>query len=311
MARRRFARTLTARSTDYIKEVLPEQMAEKLWEWLVRNGAASLSAWKVFAATGYFGSGHTKVLSLSCTRQQCLHFAVLRADMTWLTDLTIGGEGLSGDTLSSIPRLCNLRTFHLRLDGRPSREAQALLSDRTLRAWAADAAERNALSKLEMIVVDEQTDITISVLQYLNGFPSLDTFATRKCGIDAREEVTRRVIAGESQRVGWRAGPGTSMHTFLRNNKGPSHHHYRSWPTLVRNWADDRQSQNNLPVLSVLAGVRQDLCEMKLRTDTWCFERYWSHEPPIDSQQERSPSRKRRKVNRDFSATQDMMSGIF
>lgn len=208
MARRRFARTLTARSTDYIKEVLPEQMAEKLWEWLVRNGAASLSAWKVFAATGYFGSGHTKVLSLSCTRQQCLHFAVLRADMSWLTDLTIGGEGLSGDSLASIPRLCNLRTFHLRLDGRPSREAQALLSDRTLRAWAADASERNALSKLEMIVVDEQTDITISVLQYLNGFPSLGTFATRKCGIDAREEVTRRVIAGESQRVGWRAGPG-------------------------------------------------------------------------------------------------------
>jgi hypothetical protein len=182
-------------------EGVPHSMLERWWRWIWRRGCDSLHAWQVFASTGHFDKTFINTAQIFCMNPPCLTRIALSTDMAWLTNLAIGGMAFDTDFLLSISNISNLRTIHVQLSG-PGHD-RISFSDRILRAWAADARERGALSRLEMMFIDDQQYLTTNALQYLHHFTALNMFTARDCGINDQNNTTK--IEWGSQGRGWRA----------------------------------------------------------------------------------------------------------
>ena len=104
--------------------------------------------------------------------------------------------------LLSISEVPNLRILDVQYC-RPDR-GRSPFTDRILGAWAHDASERGALSRLELLFIDDEPAITMHTLQHLHRFPALSTFAVRNCGISHHgRSALRKEIVSEAQALGW------------------------------------------------------------------------------------------------------------
>jgi hypothetical protein len=185
-------------------EGLPLSVVERLWTWMSRSSSATLHAWQLFADTGHFDKNFVKRVELRCMRPQCLASFASSTDIAWLTDLTIGFVAMDTQASLSISEVPNLRSLDVQYC-RPDR-GRSPFTDRIIGAWAHDASERGALSRLELLFINDEPAITMHTLQHLHRFPALSTFAVRNCGINHDGlSVLRKEIVSEAQALGWNA----------------------------------------------------------------------------------------------------------
>ncbi|KAM3417788.1 hypothetical protein BST61_g6016 [Cercospora zeina] len=208
---------------------LPQPLTQQLWRWMNESGAVSLHAWQVFANTGLLNREDVFASKLACMRPICLTTFATSADMAWLVDLAIGDVSMGMDDMISISKIPNLRTIHLR---RPMRSfpQQPYVSDRILRAWSSAAEDSGALSKLRLLFIDGQRDVTIRTLQHLGHFPALQMFTAFDCGIWSEE-----VAEIEQGVAGWRRDNLNLLQRLM--NENPTQCAWKSpptWSTLVK-----------------------------------------------------------------------------
>lgn len=159
---------------------LPQAVIEQLWEWANDCKAVSLHVWQVFARTNHVKVHDIKGRRITCMRPACLAPVANDANMAWLVHLTIRDVAMDTDDAISIWQIPNLQAIYIQGSG----TKQELVSDRILRAWASAATDSAAMSKLELMFIDGQREITPHCLQYLSQFPALKLFTAFKCGQD-------------------------------------------------------------------------------------------------------------------------------
>ena len=192
------AKTTLFRNTDKLDasslQGLPQAIIEQLWKWANDCNAASFHVWQVFARTNRLKVPDIKERRITCMRPACLAPVANDANMAWLVHLVIRDVDMDTDDAISIWQIPNLQAIHVR----GSRSKQELVSDRILGAWASAATDLGAMSKLELIFIDGQRDITPHSLQYQGRFPALQLFTVFRCG----EDWEKSIRGGQSV-AGW------------------------------------------------------------------------------------------------------------
>ncbi|KAF7196165.1 hypothetical protein HII31_02566 [Pseudocercospora fuligena] len=236
---------------------LPKHIIEKLWSAVTRAGADSLHAWQVFAKTGHLGCKSVKTFRISCNQcsRRLLGLAEkipLRSQVSWLTTLTICESAYDISQIMGLTKLDSLQNLHIRSNRPPSQSQETIFSDRLLRALGIEARHHGALPRLQRLFVDNQRDVTLNSLQYLNDFPALSLFCAHDCSFPKHE-----TLKSYMQGTGWHLDQGHDVAESLYHYMTLKHVNNSTmfpWPTSVRRFLQyqhGRMPQNDRPMLDI------------------------------------------------------------
>ncbi|KAF2211919.1 hypothetical protein CERZMDRAFT_97839 [Cercospora zeae-maydis SCOH1-5] len=311
MAKRTFFQNMDKLDISSLQD-LPQPVIQQLWRWTNESGAVSLHAWQVFASTGLLNREDDFPFKLACMMPACLARFATSPNMAWLVDLAIGDVSMNTEDMISLSKIPNLRTLHLRRTMRNFPQ-QTYMSDRILRAWALVAKNSGALSKLQLLFIDGQRDVTTRTLQYLGHFPALQMFTAFDCGICCED------IAGKEQDVaGWRLDNLNPLQRLIVEK--PTRFSGKSppqWPTLVRMFIADFLGvyTSSQPVLRLLCSkstinrAGQRVCEDDFNDTIFSFQRDPNYRA-VAREATAQPVAKRRRLRGNVAAANyELMTG--
>ena len=186
IAMRTLLRNLDALDENALRP-LPVHILERFWSTIKYFLLDSVHLWQLFASVGGFRLEQRRWRADSdCPRHGLKNNIQWAAStsITWLTNLTIFEVNCSVDDLMYISELPNLRNLVVQ-EGSNDRSR---LSDSIFREWAYSAQRYGTLSYLQTVFLAGQ-NVTSWCLQYLDQFPSLDTFCAFRCEFGERQEV--------------------------------------------------------------------------------------------------------------------------
>ncbi|KAL2355990.1 hypothetical protein BJ546DRAFT_1059418 [Cryomyces antarcticus] len=197
-------RTITRQLSNIDAQSLstvPWIIGAKIWKQTVLSGLDSHKIWAMFAAR--YGAQDETLK----TRKLCISSPsgplednfkhVSSSSFAWITYLSISDSVLSSTDLLKISGIHNLGA--LDIQGQWPHGEPSPVSDKVIRAWSRHAAEGGSFSKLHVLTLYEQKDVTAMSLTYLNDFPVLVLYNVAACGITPKNEATAR-------QEGWTSG---------------------------------------------------------------------------------------------------------
>ncbi|WPB06028.1 uncharacterized protein RHO25_010683 [Cercospora beticola] len=299
------------RNTDMLDasslQGLTQGVIEQLWRWANDCNAVSLHVWQVFARTNRLMVHDMKKRRIPCMRPACLASIANDANMAWLVRLTIKDLAIDMDDAISIRKIPNLQTFYIRGSG----ARQEGVSDRILRAWASAAKDLGAMSKLELMFLGAQWDLTPHSLQYLSHFPALQVFTVFRCG-GYWEEAIRK---GQGV-AGWSLCNPNPVQQLIRSNTRAGCDLATIWAEFAKNFIANAKgiASSNKPVLQLIGSYNPRNGRKKPRHRDWkdpifSFQRdtkFQAVAPEATAQ----PVAKRRKLNNNVGAANyELMTG--
>ncbi|PPJ55576.1 hypothetical protein CBER1_03704 [Cercospora berteroae] len=224
---------------------LPQAVIEQLWKWANDCKAVSLHVWQVFARTNRMKVHDIKGRRIRCMRPACLAPVANDANMAWLVHLTIRDVAMDTDDAISIWQIPNLQAIYIQGSG----TKQELVSDRILRAWASAATDSAAMSKLELMFIDGQREITPHCLQYLSQFPALQLFTVFRCGEDWEKAIRK----GQSV-AGWSLCDPNPVQQLIISKTHSGFDSGVVWADFVENYIANAKgvALSNKPVLELI-----------------------------------------------------------
>lgn len=281
MAVRTLLRNLGLLNGDALRP-LPTHLLARLWSTIKYYLLDSVHLWRLFASIGglELGSKRWNQKQIDC-RRHGLKDSIKWATSTsiqWMTNLTVSELDCSVDEMMYIQQMPNLRNLVIQA----GEYLKSHLSDSILREWAHSSKRYGTLSHLQTMFIARQ-NITSWCLQYLNHFPSLDTFCAYRCNYGARDTVSK--IADQE---GWSLDKrgGTFHATVKRLSK-----HCQPGYKLIHlgsSYTEHRQltkksSINSLPHLQLNFGnagkkPKPSMLHFSIADPKFfCFERNWEH----------------------------------
>ena len=183
----------------------------------------SLHAWKAFAVA--YPGGADKDLS------HRYHVVVepniplggyvkplLSPSFDWIVHLTISNSAFSRAEIVGLSKLVNLGA--LTIGASPT---GTFLHDSIIRAWTREATEVGAFSRLSVLILKAQKEVTLQSLVYLNQLSCLALFHTEDCNFGPETKA-------EALALGWKYRKGNDL-TYLLSKGGLK---FKSWDSTVR-----------------------------------------------------------------------------
>ncbi|EME39779.1 hypothetical protein DOTSEDRAFT_91168 [Dothistroma septosporum NZE10] len=281
MAVRTLLRNLQSLDEDTLRPV-PLPILERLWSIIKHHLLDSVRLWQLFASVG--GLGVFKMRSWSQSDSDCQYHGLkdsikwaTSTSIHWLTDLTLVELNCSIDDLMYINELRNLHNLVVQAGGND----RSHLSDSMLHEWAYSTRRYGTLSYLQTMFLAGQ-NITSWSLQYLDQFPSLDTFCAYRCRFGDYRDVDKT-----ARQAGWSLGKsagafGHHAESIQRRSSQPLSN-ADSWLQLVCRYIEHRRSTEQLPFSELPhLGLSYGRTGKKSQTgehfsaasgDCFCFER--------------------------------------
>ena len=180
---------------------LPFTLATKLWKRVEQQNLTTPTVWAAFCAAFPEDEQFHYYTASDMAPQRSMQELISGLSSPkrgldsyyWLTALTISNLELTQSDVLDLTRLPNLVALDIHS---PTTDPIGNVSDRTIRAWSEHSATSGAFSKLQVLILRHQRQISHASLNYLNHFPNLTLFGVKGCDLSQRHEA-------EANALGW------------------------------------------------------------------------------------------------------------
>ena len=251
---------------------IPAHIAVKIWTRIRREGLESFHVWKIFVEAGFGDRTFRHHLFPSGSPPRPLHEmygAISSPNFAWVVDLALVDVRCSLSTLRHLASVTNLTSLQVRFsDSRKS----VIFSDSVVQSWSNSATLEGAFARLELLLINNCTEITSSIFESLRRLPLLQQMLLCDTGVE-RSKSQRKLALKQ----GWRFDstnefwkPFCQDISWVRKiSLNPSWH-------FIDEYVDWRHSQKSnldgtVPVLK--AGKHKPNHSRPYETDLLCFER--------------------------------------
>ncbi|KAI9816512.1 MAG: hypothetical protein M1827_001644 [Pycnora praestabilis] len=296
---------------------IPRELGERIWELLVRSELDCFHAWRTFIAAyreeekGSFNYRRQYILDLANPLNAYIKSIT---SSIWITYLTLSDIEFTRVELLNISDLTNLGALKIDNHCFTREDTSPGVDDSIVRAWGRAAADTGAFTKLRVLMLRNQPDITGRSLEYLNYFPALTIYNVPGCALSV-------ALDEKAHSMGWGLYTGKHLIKALRKDKKAGRTMVLSMSRIFREAGSlcisnqnisETQRIDSLPVLDFAIGRQANYV-----WETVCFQRLALALPSenkagdgLEKEEEPPPTKKRKMRTSKQQSFEDTLLGF-